>query len=73
MWLPKYVLMTVQTEKSLRNVINQSRNACAHYNGDIAGGISKKQFPAITIWLRAKNMAKWGIPEKSIKNVVQRR
>ena len=26
----------------------------------------------LAIWLRAKNMAKWGIPEKSIKNVAQR-
>ena len=27
----------------------------------------------LDIWLRAKNMVKWGIPEKSIKNVAQRR
>ena len=58
------------------------------YNGDLAGGISKNQFQAITfdwsdlpiqifgylaIWLSAMSMAKWGIPEKSIKNVAQRR
>ena len=52
-------------------------------NGDQAGGISKTRFWAITfdwsrsgylaIWLCAINKAKWGIPEKSIKNVAQRR
>ena len=30
-------------------------------------------FGYLAIWLRAKNMIKWGIPEKSIKNVAQRR
>ena len=27
----------------------------------------------LAIWLNALNMVKWGIPEKSIKNVAQRR
>ena len=27
----------------------------------------------LAIWLRAINMPKWGIPERSIKNVAQRR
>ena len=44
MWLSKYVLMTVQTEKLLRNVINQSRHGC-NYNGDIAGIVGKKWEP----------------------------
>ena len=30
-------------------------------------------FGYLALWLRAKNMAKWGIPEKSIKNVAQSR
>ena len=30
-------------------------------------------FGYLAIWLHAMNMAKWGIPEKSIKNVAQRR
>ena len=30
-------------------------------------------FGYLDIWLSAMNMAKWGIPEKSIKNVAQRR
>ena len=48
-----YVLMTVQTEKSLRNVINQSPHACAHINGIIKGKIFKSCFSAIK---SARNM-----------------
>ena len=29
-------------------------------------------FGYLAIWLRTKNMVKWGFPEKSIKNVAQR-
>ena len=32
-----------------------------------------KSLANLAIWLHAMNMAKWGIPEKSIKNVTQRR
>ena len=31
------------------------------------------QFGYLSIWLSAMNMVKWGIPEKTIKNVAQRR
>ena len=31
-----------------------------------------KYLANLAIWLRSKNMAKLGIPEKSIKNVAQR-
>ena len=30
-------------------------------------------FGYLAIWLRAKTIPEWGIPEKSIKNVAQRR
>ena len=39
--ISKYVLMTLQTEKSLRNVINQSPHAGAHINENIKGKYSK--------------------------------
>ena len=42
--MPNYVLLIVKTEKSLRNVINQSPHACAHINGDKKGKIPKNGF-----------------------------
>ena len=43
------------------------------YNGNYSGKIAKKRVSAIkfAIGPRATNMAKWGIPEKSYKNVAQ--
>ena len=36
-------------------------------------GILPKLAKYRDIWLRATNMPEWGIPEKSIKNIAQRR
>ena len=39
----------------------------------VSGWLGEAKYLAnLAIWLRAKNMVKWGIPEKIIKNVAQR-
>ena len=43
------------------------------FSDDDEKQLSDGFFGYLAIWLRVTNMPEWGIPEKSIKNVAQRR
>ena len=40
---------------------------------DVCAASNRQTFGYLAIWLGMLNIAKWGIPEKSMKNVAQRR
>ena len=40
---------------------------------DVCAASNRQIFGYLAIWLGMLNIAKWGIPEKSMKNVAQRR
>ena len=62
------------TSLVLKSAIFENGKYQHFFAGDFAQGSRVIGiFGYLAIWLRATNMPEWGIPEKSIKNVAQRR
>ena len=59
------------------HLVNNNEGRCSYCDPDMCHFSARSQIAKYAniwlIWLHVMNMAKWGIPEKSIKNVAQRR